>query len=368
MNNKPESLYIHIPFCASICDYCDFTKLQYFSIFADKYIPALIDEIESFNINHKLKTIYIGGGTPSVFSYEQLETLLSYLDKYSLNIEEFTIEVNPESIDIEKLKLFKKHNVNRISMGVESTHDHILKKIGRVHTFKDVQEKVKLIREAGFNNLALDLILGLPNVSETLLKEDIKNIVSLNPETISLYSLTVHENTKFYLDGVKEKDEDIIRDMYDMCNDILSKDNYIHYEVSCWAKENKVSKHNLAYWTNKQYYGAGLGASGYVNQYRYKNIKNLIKYFDASSKVEVKEEVSLKDNKIYEIYLNLRTYFGLDLSIYQDKFKEDLMVTKKEEINDFIFKGLLIFDKKTNTLKTTYDGLMTLDNIVVSLI
>lgn len=366
--NKPKSLYIHIPFCSSICDYCDFTKLQYFSFLATPYIFALIKEIESFKISHQLETIYIGGGTPSVLSLKELETLLSYLDKYSENCIEFTIEVNPESIDEEKLLLFKMHHVNRISMGVESTNDDILKAINRKHNFKMVKEKVDLIRRCGFSNLALDLILGLPNSSKNMLINDIKNIISLNPETISLYSLSVHENTKFYLDNIKEMDDDVIRGMYDLANEILINNDYIHYEISCWAKENKVSKHNLAYWINKQYYGAGLGASGYVNNIRYKNIKNIIKYNQLENIVYEKEKLTLKDEKIYEIYLNLRTYYGLDLSLYKDKFNEDLLKTKEKEINDFIAKKLLYLDSKNNILKATYEGMMTLDNIVLYLI
>ena len=163
-------------------------------------------------------------------------------------------------------------------------------------------------------------------------------------------------------------EDDVIREMYDISNNILTSNEYIHYEVSCWAKKDKVSKHNLAYWTNEHYFGAGLGASGYVNKYRYKNIKNILKYNESLNKIEETELVNGKDDKLYEIYLNLRTYFGLDLNKFKSKFNEDLLKSKKVEIEHLIEQNLLLLDEENNILKATYDGMMTLDSIVLSLI
>lgn len=365
--NKPESLYIHIPFCSSICDYCDFTKLQFFSFLADSYIESLIKEIEYYQINKKLKTIYIGGGTPSVLSLEQLETIFNVLDEYRNDVIEFTVEVNPESINEEKLKLFKKHGVNRISMGVESTNDKILHAIGRKHTFKDVKNAVNLIRKCGFDNLSLDLILGLPNVSISLLKKDLENIIELNPDNVSCYSLTVHENTKFYINGIKEPPSDFLRELYDLTNETLLENGYIHYEISSWGRKNKFGLHNFTYWTNKTYYGLGLGASGYINKTRYKNTKNLNKYLNHQF-IDEQEEVTRSDDLTYEIMLNLRTINGLDLTYLKNKFNIDFLNDHKDKIDNFVSKKWLIFDQKNNKLIATYEGMMVLDQIILDLI
>ena len=219
MMKKINSLYIHIPFCESICDYCDFTKLQYFHNFAINYIKVLKQEIASKNINYKLKTIFIGGGTPTSLEDDLFEDLLSYLSTFVDNQTEFSIEANPESLTISKLKLMKKYGVNRISIGVESTDDKILKSINRKHSFSDVKSAIKNARELGFDNINLDLILGLPNVTFNLLNKDIENILSLNPDHISCYGLTVHEHTVFYLNGIKPPKDDTLRKMYDLVNE-----------------------------------------------------------------------------------------------------------------------------------------------------
>ena len=368
MNNLPKSLYIHIPFCSSMCDYCDFTKLQYFSFLADSYITSLIKEIKSYDIPKDLKTIYIGGGTPSVLSLEQLERILSTVDEYSKKVEEFTIEVNPESIDIDKLKLFKKHRVNRISMGVESTNDQILNSINRKHTFDDVKKAVFLIRNEGFTNLSLDLILGLPNVTDSLLENDIKNIISLNPDNVSCYSLTVHENTKFYIKGIKAPEDDTLRNMYDLVHYHLSKNGYEHYEISSWGKNKKYGKHNFTYWRNERYFGVGLGASGYVNNIRYKNTRNLNKYNKMENIIDEKEVVAKKDEIIYEIMLRLRTFEGIDLAQFEQKFGFNLYQNKEKIIQKLIKNGLLLLDEEKKILVATYEGMMVLDQIILDII
>lgn len=365
--NKPKSLYIHIPFCSNICDYCDFTKLQYFSFLADSYIESLIKEIESYQINHKLETIYIGGGTPSVLNCYQLEKLLSSLDYLAIDVKEFTIEVNPESITEEKLILFKKHHVNRISMGVESTNDLILSAIGRKHTFKDVEKAVELIRKTSFDNLSLDLILGLPNVTNFLLEKDLESIVSLKPDNISCYSLTVHENTKFYLKGIQAPSDDFLRELYDIANSYLTKHGYNHYEISSWAKNNKVGLHNFTYWRNEEYYGVGLGASGYINNIRYRNTKNLNKY-NKGNYIDEQEVVTEKDRIIYEVMLKLRTTEGINLDNFKDKFGFDLLKNKSAIIEKHIENGYLILDENRTRMMPTYEGMMILDQIILDII
>ena len=221
MKNKVNSLYIHIPFCETICDYCDFTKLQYFRLFAEKYIDRLIDELNSEVKNRKLKTIYVGGGTPTSLEDDLFLKLLKAIKPYSEEVEEYTFECNPESLSLNKIKMMKEYGVNRISIGVESTDERILKSINRHHTFNDVKVAVELLRENGISNINLDLIIGLPNVSMKMLEKDIKNILSLNPDHISCYSLTVHEHTVFYLNKIEEPNEEYAYNAYKTINALL---------------------------------------------------------------------------------------------------------------------------------------------------
>ena len=363
--NKVSSLYIHIPFCQAICHYCDFPKLQYFRIFAEKYIDKLIKEIKVVVDNHDLETIYIGGGTPTSLDDDLFETLLSFLTNYSKRVKEYTIEANPESLSENKIKLIKKYGVNRVSLGVESTDDKVLESIGRKHTFADVKKVVGLLKENGLDNINLDLILGLPEVTYEMVKKDIDNILMLEPKHISTYSLTIHEHTMFYLKGLNEPSEELSRDLYDLVHHKLLETGYEHYEVSNFSLPGYRSRHNLTYWRNEEYYGVGLGAAGYINNVRYKNTTNLAKYLKGEF-VEEKEELSKNDIKVYQIMLNLRTSEGLDLDAYKILFNKDLYIEKKKEIDEFIEQKYLYIDK--NHLIPTYSGMMILDQIILKLI
>lgn len=360
-----KSLYVHIPFCENICDYCDFTKLQYFHNFAEQYIEALEVELKNKVTNLNLETIYVGGGTPTSLDDSQFEKLLEILQPYSNKVIEYTFEANPESLSLNKIKLLKKYGVNRVSIGVESTNDKILKSINRHHTFEDVKKCFSYLRENNINNINVDLILGLPNVTQKMIQYDIENILSLKPTHISTYSLTVHENTVFYINGITEPSEDFSRAMYDHVHKTLLNNGYAHYEISNFALPEYESKHNFTYWKNEEYYAVGLGASGYEGNVRYRNTRNLNKYLDKNFERE-EEIVSIKDKKEYEIMLNLRTNIGLDLTKYQNSFNEDLLKKKKDIINNFIINDLLIL--KDNHLVATYEGMMILDKIILDLL
>ena len=358
--NQISALYIHIPFCESICDYCDFAKLQYFHNFAEQYLNALEKELNEVVDNKDLKTIYIGGGTPTSLNDQQFERLLLMVEPYALSVEEFTVEANPESLSLSKIKLMKKYRVNRVSIGVESTDDTILKAINRKHTFNDVKAAVKNLRDNGIDNINLDLIIGLPNVSSKMLEQDIRNILSLNPNHISAYSLTVHEHTKFFLDHIYEPTEDFAYEAYKRINDVLEEHGYSHYEVSNWAKDGYESKHNLTYWRNERYYGVGLAAAGYVGNIRYKNTTNFKKY--VSFKNEKEEEiVSMKDEKDYELMLRLRTKYGINFQEYKDKFGEGFYELHKGVIDRFIEQKLL--KKIDGGIAPSFEGMMLLDTI-----
>ena len=352
--NKVKSLYIHIPFCNKICDYCDFTKLQYFRNFAIKYLEALKEELESYKIKD-LKTIYVGGGTPTALEDDLFEQLLEIIDPYTEGVIEYTFEANPESLSLDKIKMLKAHRVNRISLGVQTTDDKILKMINRDHSFEQVKEAVKNLKDVGIDNINVDLILGLPHTSEKILKKDIGNVLSLGVKHVSCYGLTVNPHTVLFNKGFKEPEGDVLRAFYDIVEQELIKDGFVHYEVSNWAKPGYQSEHNLTYWRNEQYYGCGLGASGYIGETRYKNTVNLSQYLDRVF-VNEKELVSEKDKRTYQIMLNLRTIEGLDISFVRDK---------ENEIESLINSGLLV--KKDNRLIPTYQGMMVLDQIILKL-
>ena len=356
--NKVNSLYIHIPFCESICDYCDFAKLQYFHSLAEKYLVALQRELNERVDNKELNTIYIGGGTPTSLDDEQFEELLKMVLPYSKKVLEYTVEANPESLTLSKIKLMKKYGVNRLSIGVESTDDKILQSINRKHTFKDVKNAVELTRKNGINNINLDLIIGLPNVTEKMLDKDIENILSLNPDHVSCYSLTVHEHTVFYLNGIDEPVEEFAYDAYKHINQVLENSGFKHYEVSNWAKPGRESKHNLAYWNNERYYGIGLAASGYVDNVRYRNTTNFTKYISFENEIE-QEIVTEKDQIEYEIMLRLRTKYGLNIKTLGVELS-------KETIDRNISEGFLKLDG--DILSATFNGMMILDKIVLDLL
>ena len=364
-NNPITSLYIHIPFCVNICDYCDFTKLQYFRFLAEKYLIFLKKEIEITVENKSLKTIFVGGGTPTSLEDDLFLELLEIIKPYSDQVEEYTFECNPESLSLNKIKMMKEYGVNRISIGVESTNDKILKAINRHHTFNDVKIAVKNLRKVGFDNYNIDLILGLPNVTLKMLKKDIDNILSLKPKHISSYALSVHPNTVFYSNKIEEPNEDYFTKSYKLIHEELLKNGFIHYEVSNFALPEYESKHNKVYWANEQYYGVGLSASGYINNQRYKNTSSINKYLDGNLNREI-ETVSKKDYEEYYIMLKLRTNEGIDLDEYKYIFNKDLYSAHKEDIDAFVRAKLLVLDRQK--LIATFDGFLVLDTIILKLI
>ena len=353
--NNIHSLYIHIPFCNKICDYCDFTKLQYFRKFAISYLDALKDELASYSIG-KLKTIYVGGGTPTALEDDLFLELLLIIDPYKEGAKEYTFEANPESLSLEKIKMLKEHGVNRVSLGVQTTNDKILQAVNRNHSFEQVKTAIKNLKEQGIDNINVDLILGLPHTSKKILENDIKNVLSLDVKHISCYGLTVNPHTALFNKGFKEPSGDILRQYYDIVEDILKENDFIHYEVSNWAKPGYESEHNLTYWRNEQYFGVGLGASGYIGETRYKDTINLSQYLTRAF-ISEKEKVSDKDKLTYQIMLNLRTIEGLDIKYVQDK----------ESIVDELVKEELLI-KEQNKLVPTYEGMMILDQIILKLL
>ncbi|MBQ1812464.1 MAG: radical SAM family heme chaperone HemW [Bacilli bacterium] len=319
-----KSVYIHIPFCHDICSYCDFCKMKYKKDWADEYLESLEYEIKNKYNGEKVRTLYIGGGTPSVLDIDELNKLFEIINLFDLSeLEEFTIECNIESLTNEKLILFKKNGINRLSVGVQTFNDKYIKLLNRNHTKEEVFEKIEMAKMIGFNNINVDLMYALPNETIEDLEYDVDNILRLNVEHISCYSLMIEPNTKLFIDKIKPIDEDLDYDMYRYIEKRLNNREYNHYEISNYSKIGYESKHNLVYWNNNYYYGFGLSASGYLEGYRYDNTKNLNKY-NAHNYVDNIVKVSEDDRLKYELILGFRKIHGINKKEFSDKFGKNI--------------------------------------------
>ncbi|MBQ6494537.1 MAG: radical SAM family heme chaperone HemW [Bacilli bacterium] len=316
-------IYIHIPFCTSICSYCDFPKLLYCNKYIDKYLDSLEKEIKSRYNNELVKSIYIGGGTPTSLSYNELERLLIIINNFNIDNDiEYTIESNVESLDIDKIKLLNKYNVNRVSLGVQSFDDNVLKELNRHHTKDDVYRVINELKKNNITNINIDLIYGV-NDNLDILKKDIEYFLELNIPHISCYSLIIENNTLFGINNREYIDDNIDFDMYKYIEDKLTNNNYIHYEVSNYSKNGYQSIHNLNYWNNLCYYGFGMGAVSYIDNYRISNTKNLSKYLNGE----------YIDNTIYEdediqksntLILGLRKVGGINVLEFKNRYNKDI--------------------------------------------
>lgn len=352
-----ESLYIHIPFCDSICSYCSFKKQIYNEEQSKKYILNLLDDLKRIP-KCSLKTIYIGGGTPSSLADNDLEILLSNLKPLLKEDYEFTIESNPENLTFNKAKIFNKYGVNRVSIGVQTFNEKFLKLLSRKHSLNDINEAINNLLLNNINNINFDLIYGLPFQTLNDFILDIKYLKNFPLTHVSLYSLTIDENTIFNNLKYEEADEDLLRDMSDEATKILSEYGFNKYEVSNYSKPNYESKHNLTYWFDNEYYGIGISASGYENNTRYKNITSLKKYNEGERKFE-EEKVDDFNHEYEFIMLNLRTKYGIDLDRYKEIFNKDFLKTYKNEIeklSDFI----IINNNKVTVKDNNYMILNTL--------
>lgn len=338
-----KNIYIHIPFCNNICTYCDFCKTYYNKKWIKKYLDSLKNEVNSKYKNETIETIYIGGGTPSSLSILELEELFKITSNINLDSEyEFTIECNIEDISLEKLRLFKKNKVNRLSIGIQSFNDKILKYLGRSYNSSIIFEKINLAKKY-FTNINVDLIYAVKDEKMIDIENDIDKFLSLDIPHISCYSLIIEDNTILSNNNEKYINEDIDRNMYDLIVNKLSID-YTHYEISNFAKKGYESKHNLCYWNNKEYYGFGLSSSSYIKDYRYTNTKNLFKYMN-NIYDDYKEYLTKEDKIKYELILGFRMINGINKKEFREKYNKNLI--DMYNIKELIEKGILN-ESKTN--------------------
>lgn len=364
IKRKINSLYIHIPFCNKICSYCSFSKMLYFPKIARKYICNLIVDLKKVKQNfNKFKTIYIGGGTPSSLSISLLENLLKYASILLLKNGEFTFEANLDSLTEEKLKILKKYGVNRLSIGIETSSNKYLSLMNREYNF-DIYKKMELVKKY-FTNFNLDLIYGLPNETLLEVKKDLEFILNFKPKHISIYALEVNPNSKFYIDGIKEEKDEILRKQYDFVVNFLKKNGYNRYEVSNFALKGYKSRHNINYWKDNEYVAIGTSSSGFIDNIRYVNSSSISDYIKGKRNKET-EIITKTSDKTYYILTNLRLEEGFKLSDYKRKFNENFYLEKKEVIDDFIKHNVLIIDK--DRIRVAADYIYVLDSIVVKLI
>ncbi len=336
----PKSVYIHIPFCESICSYCDFCKLFYNEVLVKKYLDALEKEIKENYKFEEIETIYIGGGTPSVLSISELKKLFRIIKifKKSNNLE-FTFEGNPESLTKEKLEFLYKSGVNRLSIGVQTFNKKHLKYLERNHNKKDVENVVLNAKRVGFNNISIDLIFGFYNQTIKELEKDLKEFLNLNIDHISCYSLMIEPATKLYINNTKTISEDLEVKMYYKIIDILEKHGFEHYEISNFARNNRYSRHNLTYWNNEEYYGFGLGAHGYVSCRRYENTKSFTKYLKSEYRLN-SCQLTLKEKLENELILGFRKIKGIEKEKFYQKYGKN--IEKIPKIKELLSKGKLI--------------------------
>lgn len=348
-----QSVYIHIPFCQQICHYCDFTKFFYNENQADNYMEALANEInvQVQGKHNKVKTIFIGGGTPTALNLNQLRKLLELInEKFDVtNCEEFTIEANPGDFDAEKVKLLKNYGVQRVSLGVQVFDDNMLAEIGRLHKVKDVYLTIDQLHQHGLSNISIDLIYALPNQTLENFRQTLDEAIQFDLPHYSTYALQIEPKTVFYQRYHKGKlhrpPEETEVAMYELLRSTMQKNGVNQYEISNFAKPGYESKHNLTYWNNDYYYGFGAGAHGYSPGKRTGNIRPLPAYvkkaMEDGKPILNTEEISLKEQIEEEMFLGLRKLAGVSKNFFQEKFGISMDRLYQSELRMLMQKGWL---------------------------
>ena len=369
---KEVALYIHIPFCKQKCFYCDFPSYARKDDLMSDYIEALLIELKEKIKSYRVRSLFIGGGTPSYLNEENLSKLMKVIKNINFSEDaEKTIECNPGTVSEEKFNIMKDGGINRLSFGLQTTKNNLLKGIGRIHTFEAFKDNYNLARSVGFNNINIDMMFGLPNQSVKDWTDSLEEVAKLNPEHISAYSLIIEEGTPFYKlyneDKLKLPSEEEEREMYKKCKDILIENGYHQYEISNYAKEGKECLHNEVYWMCDEYIGVGASSSSYIDRKRIKNIDDLreyIKRIGSGESIVDEEIINTKNDDIEEfMFMGLRMNCGIEEEEFKRRFHTDVDNVYKDVIEGNINKGLL--ERKRGRIYLTDKGI-ELSNMVMS--
>ena len=369
MLKKPTSAYVHIPFCTQICYYCDFSKVFIKNQPVDAYLQALIREFRSYDIT-ELRTLYIGGGTPTSISAVQLDYLLTELSRdLNLNtLEEFTIEANPGDLTVDKIEVLQKSAVNRVSLGVQTFNDKHLKRIGRSHNEAQIYSTIDALKTAGFQNISIDLIYALPGQTMDDVRSNVAKALSLNIPHLSLYSLILEHHTVFMNKMRRGKlhlpTEDLEAEMFEYIISEMERNGFEHYEISNFTKPGFESRHNLMYWDNVEYYGVGAGASGYLDGIRYRNRGPVQHYLKGVSEgnARLSEEVLSKNEMMEEeLFLGLRKKEGVSIGKFEQKFGTSFEKRYGQIVQELQSDGLL--KENNGFIQMTKKGLFLGDTV-----
>lgn len=342
-----KGLYVHIPFCLKKCRYCDFNSGNMPDSVKEEYIDALICEMSEYR-EAEVDTVYIGGGTPTVLKTETLEKVINCIkDNFILLPNtEFTVEMNPKTADIKKLEMMYKMGVNRLSIGVQSFCDEELCELGRVHSGLDAKEAIKLAKDAGFENISIDLMSAIPKQTLKSFSKSLETAILQNPSHISCYSLILEEGTPLFDDVKSGKtvlcDEDTERDIYEYAVKTLEQNGYKQYEISNFAKDGKMSRHNIKYWTLEEYVGLGLSAHSFLDGVRFSNTDDIKSYISHNFRSGEKEVLTKADMMSEFVFLGLRMMDGISETVFFQKFGKSIFEVFQKPLEKFIKTGFLV--------------------------
>ncbi len=379
---KELELYLHIPFCVKKCRYCDFLSFTASEKIQKSYVQALCEEIKGWDgfRNRPISTIFIGGGTPSILPAQEIGRILKLIeekrDHRFSKPEEITIECNPGTVDEATLKAYREYGINRLSFGLQSADNQELKILGRIHTWEEFLESYHLARQAGFENINVDLMSALPGQSADSWRQTLEKVLSLKPEHISAYSLIIEEGTPFYqlygeADRRRREDEpqtmlpteETEREMYEDTGRILADMGYYRYEISNYAKAGKECRHNCGYWTGIEYKGFGLGSSSLLEHRRYRNTDSLEIYRKEGSHME-QTELLTEETEIEEtMILGLRMMKGVSKKEFYHKYKKNITDIYGDIIRKYVKMGLM--EENSHAIKLTEQGI-SVSNVILS--
>lgn len=363
------SLYVHIPFCLKRCIYCDFVSGIYDPEKEGDYIKALKKEILNIHNKTPFKTLYIGGGTPTALSVNALSDLINYIFNHLRFVDgyEATIEANPGTINSEKLEVIRSSGINRISIGIQSFDNDELNCLDRLYSSRDAEQVVNLAKDTGFENIGIDLIYGIPGQNIDSWRKTLEKTVSLKPEHISTYELTIEKGTLLYdyirTDRLKRMEEEKIIKMYEYTIDYLSAEGFMHYEISNFAVPDYFCRHNLNYWERGEYYGVGLGANSFIKGKRFWNTDSLGNYLRALSEkkgpVKETDEYITEDKALSEaIFLGLRKTRGINLRTFSETYGKDILTLYQKEIKELQQAGLMELNETDAYIRLTRKALL----------